>query len=67
MHRIKSLSDRLTAEAIAVHEQAIDGYTQALSDLIPKHGSDPLIDILINHYAAIIRILIQEWKEMKAK
>lgn len=49
---------------IAGHEKAISTYTQAIADLIPEHGKDPLVDTLINQYVATLRILIQEWKEM---
>lgn len=61
----KSLSDRITAEAIAGHEQAAYCYIEAISDLIPDHGKNPIADILIKQYTSILRILIEEWKEMQ--
>ncbi len=54
-------------DQIAGHEKAISTYTQAIDDLIPSHGKDPLVDTLINQYISIVRLLIQEWKEMNAE
>ena len=53
------------ADQIAGHEIAINTYTQAISVLLLEHKNDPLVDILINQYVAIVRLLIKEWKEMR--
>lgn len=59
-----TIRQMILADQIAGHEKAISTYTQAIADLIPSHGKEPLVDTLINQYASIIRILIKEWKEM---
>lgn len=54
----------ILTDQIAGHEKAISTYTQAIADLTLQAKGDPLVDTLINQYISIVRILIQEWKEM---
>ena len=59
------LIERINADVVKGHVIAIDNCINAIADLIPLHKRNPAIDRQINHQVSVLRILINEWKELK--
>lgn len=62
-----TISELITQDAIAGHEIAINKLIESIGDRITDHRlGNAVLDMQINQDLAAIRILVKEWKEMRA-